>query len=299
MQIDSRIDSKIADYFRKHPPAAFTNLQQFREDIEKLVHILDSSLEKVEKVEDVIFPPMHFRIYQPADKVKGTVLYFHGGGFVAGSILCYDPMCRRLANFSKWSIVSVEYRLAPEYPFPAALTDAEMAFRWLREEGSRYGLDETKIVVAGDSAGGNLAARLTQNHKSSVAGEVLIYPWLDLTLSFSSSDMYGRGFIMERSLLLWFMKQYVLPEMDVKNPDLSPIWEKNLFDLPPTLMIAAEFDPLLDEGKKYADLLLEHGNEVQYELFSHMPHGFSLFGKLIKKTMDEFYEKITNFLGTI
>lgn len=295
-----QMDKKIADYFRKYPPEPFTTIQRYRESFEEITNFLNAPFDKIVKVEDIPFPPLTLRMYQPDHNAKeGTVLYFHGGGFVRGSILSHDPFCRKLAHLSGWSIVSVEYRLAPEFPYPTALRDAELAYQWLREKGSRYGLDGVKVVVAGDSSGGTLAARLAQNHRLEIAGELLIYPWLDLSLSFPSYHTFEKGFILEKKRLLWLLEQYLPKGADKKNPDVSPLWEKNLFEIPPTLILAAELDSLIDEGKKYADLLLEHGNEVQYEVFPEMPHGFVLFGKLVKKTLDEFYQKVSDFLSTI
>ncbi|MDA8267491.1 MAG: alpha/beta hydrolase [Actinomycetota bacterium] len=221
------------------------------------------------------------RIYRP--EATGTeplpiVVYFHGGGFVLGGLDSHDPLCRQLAAGVPATVVSVDYRLAPEHPFPAAVDDATAATRWAADVAPSLGADPSRLVVAGDSAGGNLAAvvarRAARAGTPSVALQVLAYPVTDFTGSHPSHAENGEGYFLTTDDMVWFMQNYLPDGTDVHDPDISPLFAEDLSGLPPALVITAEFDPLRDEGEAYARRLADAGVPVELERYPGMIHGF-------------------------
>lgn len=219
------------------------------------------------------------RFYYPKNAEKlPTLLYFHPGGFVKGDLESHDPICRMIANRSDCLVVSVGYRLAPEFPFPTAIEDGYYALLWLFENASSLGVDPDKIAVGGESSGGNIAAVLTHLSRDrkgpTISYQMLIYPMLDLTFSFPSHKELDKGYLLDESSLIWYREMYIGSEHDPKKPLISPLWFSNFSGLPPAFLLTCEFDPLKDEGKAYADKLQQAGIPIYFREYEGMTHGF-------------------------
>jgi len=234
------------------------------------------------------YGPIPARFYR-ANKGKGPcplLVYFHGGGFMLGTLALYDTTCRRLAASGNCAVLSVDYRLAPETQFPGAVQDAYAAMRWANEKAELLGIERSKIAVGGDSAGGNLAAVVAQMAQDSkefaVALQVLIYPMTDQSREYPSYERNATGYMLTRAALHWFMDNYIPDVQDRKSPPASPMLRKNLEDLPPALVISAEFDPLVDENEAYAKRLQEAGVPVDYVCFPGMIHPFFTLGGVVE-----------------
>ena len=199
------------------------------------------------------------RIYRPqADAPLPVVVYFHGGGFVIGDIATHDTICQRLAGGVPAVVVSVDYRLAPEHRFPAAVVDCDAATAWVSAHTSEIGGDPSRLAVAGDSAGGNLSAVVARRARDAggppIAYQLLVYPATDLTCTLPSHTENGTGYLLDSDAISWFMDNY-LAGADPRHPDASPLLVDDLSGLPPAFVLTAEFDPLRDEGEAYACLL--------------------------------------------
>jgi len=224
------------------------------------------------------------RLYTPqAEDGGGLVVFYHGGGFVLGGLEEYDGLCRALCNASRARLLSVGYRLAPEYRFPAAVEDAVASLEYVATHMGELGVTPDRLVVAGDSAGGNLAtvaAALTRG-KVKLRRQVLIYPAVSFDVSSYSHTEYSSGLFLTRTQLEWFGRQYLSSQADVLDPRFSPILFEDLRGLPPTLIVTAEYDPLRDQGEAYAAKLAEQGVPVTRIRVGGMIHGFlSFFGVL-------------------
>jgi acetyl esterase len=243
----------------------------------------------VASVRDIVLPAqggeLAGRVYSPSAAAPGVVVYFHGGGWVVGSVEAWDASCRALAVASGCDLLSVEYRLAPEHPFPAAADDASDALAWA---GSVGGLAAGRpIVVAGDSAGGNLAAvaalRARQAGGPPIALQVLVYPVTDCDLDRPSYRHYdGNELILNRADMAWFWNRYAPDPAARSHPDASPLRAADLAGLPPAYLITAEHDPLRDEGFDYADRLRAAGVPVEHRHFGAQIHGFFTFVNLLE-----------------
>jgi len=239
--------------------------------------------EPVAEVRDVITdtrPPIPVRLYRPR---PGTTLpllvYFHGGGWVVGSVAISDPFCRALANASGCAVVSVEYRLAPEDRYPSAAKDADAATRWAAEHAAGLDVDPSRIAVGGSSAGGNLAAVVTlmarEQGAPPLAFQLLHVPVTDHDFGTPSYRANATGFGLTRKGMTWFWDHYA-PDPKVRDePYASPLRATDLSGLPPAHVVTAQYDPLLDEGKAYAARLLEAGVPTTYVEYRGMVHGFT------------------------
>ncbi|MET0729279.1 MAG: alpha/beta hydrolase [Acidimicrobiales bacterium] len=241
--------------------------------------------EEIERVDDRLVPGEHgdipVRVYTPAAAVganHGVLLWFHGGGWVLGDLESGDSTCRALANRAGCVVVSVDYRCAPEEKAPAAIDDSLTALTWTVENAELLGVDATRVAVGGESAGGNLAALLCQRVRDEFGPDIdfqlLIYPVTDLTMSHPSVEENGEGYFFTKDTLQWFIGQYLDPEDDPKDPALSPLHAASLANLPPALVITAEFDPLRDEGEAYAVRMQEAGVTTQLVRYDGQIHGF-------------------------
>lgn len=239
--------------------------------------------EPVASVEDRILSgpggDLPVRIYAPFGKGPFPILmYFHGGGWVIGDIESSDKLCRNFANAAGCIVVSVDYRLAPEHPFPAAAEDAYYATLWAATHAFSFGGDESRIAVSGDSAGGNLAAVVAliarDRQKPALCFQLLIYPVTDAACDTPSYSDNAEGYFLTKAAMLWFWNHYVQKERDRSHPHASPLRAENLEGLPPALVITAEFDPLRDEGERYAERLGAAGIPVQLKRYDGMIHGF-------------------------
>ncbi len=222
--------------------------------------------------------PIPVRIYRPevGDRLP-LVVYFHGGGWVIGDIRSHDTVCHRLASGVPAVVVNVDYRLAPEHRFPAAVDDAEAATRWVSAHAAELGGDPDRLAVAGDSAGGNLAAVVARRARDgggpAIAFQLLIYPATDLTRSLPSHRENGSGYLLDSEAMTWFLAHY-LDGADARQPDASPLFVDDLSGLPPALVVTAGFDPLRDEGEAYAARLREAGVAATTSRYAGLIHGF-------------------------
>jgi acetyl esterase len=212
-----------------------------------------------------------------------VLAYFHGGGWCIGDLDTHDAACRQLAAEAGCAVLAVDYRLAPEHPFPAAVDDCFAALRFLAAEGASLGLDPGRIAVGGDSAGGNLAAVTAiaaRDAGIALQGQVLIYPATDFSVARPSHDDYAEGFLLTRESIAWFSGNY-LPEASRRDWRASPILAADLTRLPPAIVIVGDCDPLRDESRDYAEKLRRAGNEATFHLYPGMIHGFFTMGGTI------------------
>jgi acetyl esterase len=218
------------------------------------------------------------RIYRPSNEGSLPVLmWFHGGGWVLGNLDGAELNCRKFANEAQCAVVSVDYRLAPEIPFPGAIDDCYAATAWVAESAEELGIDPTKIAVGGDSAGGNLAACVAyrcRDNGPKLVFQLLIYPVIDADFSRASYIENGDGYLLTRKWMEWFWDCYVPDKADRKNPLVSPIHASDLSGLPAAHIITAEFDPLCDEGEAYGEALKSAGVEVEIHRYDGMIHTF-------------------------
>ncbi len=227
------------------------------------------------------------RIYTPAGAGPfPVVLYFHGGGFVIATIDTYDASARPLCNFTNAIVVSVEYRKAPEAPFPAALRDAEAAFDWVTHTIAHYNGIDTKIALAGESAGGNLSTELAMyirdNDLRRPTHELLVYPVTSTDVTQTSDILYANAIPLNTLGLEYFYKNYLPSPSLANDPEVAPI-NGNLRGLPPTTIIAAEIDPLQSDGIAYYTKLLAAGNSVVYQRYAGTTHEFFGMGAVVDK----------------
>jgi acetyl esterase len=246
--------------------------------------------EAVVKVEDLVIPgsggDLPIRVYTPSgDAPFPALLFFHGGGWVIGSVDGSDGTCRALANRIGCVVVSVEYRLAPEHTFPAAPDDCYDATKWVAENAAAIGVDPDRIAVSGISAGGNLAAVVALMARDrggpAIVHQLLVVPATDYDFTRESYTSNGQGYGLTRDAVAWFWDQYVSSEADRLHPYAAPMRAADLRDLPGATVITAEFDPLRDEGQAYAMRLGDAGVSVSYTNYAGMVHGsFSMFATL-------------------
>ncbi len=234
-------------------------------------------------VDDVFIPrpggPLLLRIYRPKQTVnRGACLYFHGGGWVLNSVQTHDDFVRRLTDAAGCVCVSVEYRLAPEHPYPAAVDDAYAALEWMAANGTEWDVDPTRLAVAGDSAGGNLAAAVClvtrDRNGPPIRQQVLAYPITDCDFTRPSYRENAEGYFLTTSQMRWFWDHYCPDPERRREPYASPIYATSLSGLPPAFIFTAEFDPLRDEGEAYAAALQAAGVPVRFRRFDGMIHAF-------------------------
>jgi acetyl esterase len=216
------------------------------------------------------------RFYLPHDAPLPVLVYFFGGGWVVGSLDAVDPVCRALANATPCAVASVEYRRAPEHPFPAGLEDCYAATRWIAERGAALGLDRTRLAVGGASAGGNLAAALAlaarERGEPAIAFQLLVYPPVDRRTD--DSALTGGAPDFGPRDLEWCWAHYLADPADGGNPLVSPLRASNLAGLPPALVIIAEIDPIRDQAERYAARLKEAGVQTELARYAGATHGF-------------------------
>ncbi len=224
--------------------------------------------------------PRRARIYTPAaargGKAPGLV-FFHGGGFVLGSIESHDSVCRALASRAGVIVASIDYRLAPEHRFPAGVDDAVAATRWVLQNAATLGVDPSAVAVGGDSAGGNFAALVALALRGAPlrpAFQLLVYPCTDLTRALPSHKYFREGFFLPEPTILWFRQNYLPDPKLESDPRASPLFEQDVSGLPPALVVTAGFDPLRDEGRAYADRMAAAGAKVESVCAEGLMHGF-------------------------
>lgn len=236
--------------------------------------------------------PLTLRMYHPMrhptrERNLPAIVFFHGGGWVSCGLDSHDNLCRRLANRSGCAVIAVDYRLAPEAPFPAAIDDACAALRWVQAQAPAFGIDATRLAVAGDSAGGNLAAvcaqlaREPQRELPQLTHQLLLYPVIDAACNTASFDSYASGYLLTRNLMQWFWKQYLHTPADAADARACPLRADSLTGVASATVITAECDPLRDEGSIYAARLQQAGVAVEHKCWDGVFHGFiSMVGNM-------------------
>lgn len=249
---------------------------------------------------------VQIRIYTPHklahDELLPIMVFYHGGGFVIGSLNSYDNLCRYICNRAKCIVVSVDYRLAPEHKFPAAVDDALTAYKWISRHAKELNGDPQRIAIAGDSAGGNLAAvtaiGIRDHGEILPLLQILIYPVVGGAPETPSHYEFAEGFLLTRSNILWFYKQYLSKPEDAADPRFALVLTENPNGLPEALVIIAGHDPLRDEGFAYANLLAKAGVPVEIMNYEKMVHGFiSLAGAVDQGK--EAIDKIVSALSKV
>ena len=248
------------------------------------------------------------RIYRPAGTVARllpAILYFHGGGWTIGSLEGYDLPCRYFCARTGCAVVAVDYRLAPEHKFPAAVDDAVASFRWLAAEAVGLGIDPARIVVAGDSSGGTLAtvvARLVREDARPPCLQWLIYPATDMACDSPSYVNCGEGFLLTRGDMEWVRGHYLNGPHEISDPRASPLLANDLAGLPPALVYTSGFDPLRDEGREYAEKMVAAGVKVIHHEFDSLIHGFVGMRGAIQaaaRTMDDMVAGLRHELSQL
>jgi acetyl esterase len=256
---------------------------------------------EVARVESVGAPgpagAIPIRLYRPlgagAGKRLPALVYFHGGGWTFGDLDTHDVVCRELANLARCAVASVDYRLAPEHKFPAAVEDAIAATGWVAREAAALGLDPERIAVGGDSAGGNLAAVVALAARDAggpaLALQLLVYPATDMAADTPSHREFADGYVLTRDAILWSRANYLRVPDDVADWRASPLRARDLSRLPAAYLVTCGFDPLRDEGRAYADRLRAAGVPVTYECFEGMVHGFITMGGVLAAAHHALY----------
>jgi acetyl esterase len=251
---------------------------------------------ELKSVQPLAIPAPHglipARVYTPmtlraTNGLAPCLVFFHGGGWVIGDLDSHDVACRKLADEGQLIVIAVDYRLAPEHKFPAAVDDAIAATKWIADNAKRLGVDASRLAVGGDSAGGNLAAVVTISARDDgglvIAGQVLIYPATDFAMTHASHREPETSILLTHSVIRWFRDHYLNGPAEIGNWRASPARAKTLAGLPPAYVLTAGADPLRDEGDEYAQRLKEAGVPVTYRHFPGQFHGFFTMGKLLQQ----------------
>ena len=279
MAVDPQVEAFL-EQVAKYPP-----LQELPLEVARSMALPSIAPLPLASVEDRVLPApeghqIPIRIYRPRLEARlPAVIYYHGGGWVIGSLDSYDALCRRIASQGDCVVISVDYRLAPEFKFPAAPDDALTAFRWIAAQAAALHIDDARLIVAGDSAGGNLAAvtcvRLRDAGGPRPLAQLLIYPAVHHHRpAVGSLAENGQGYFLDLAAMDWFMGHYLATDADRTHPHYAVALTPDLADLPPALVITAEFDPLRDQGEEYARRLRDEGNRADTWRFDGMIHGF-------------------------
>jgi acetyl esterase len=284
MPLDPQIQAYLDQMAALNMPQLHTLMpEQVREGIAMQLAMENIEPEPVARVENRTIPgpagEIPVRIYTPQGSGPFPALvFFHGGGWVICNLDTHDGLCRSLANGADCVVVSVDYRLAPEHKFPAAVEDCYAATKWVAENAAQLNVDASHIAVGGDSAGGNLSAVIAQMARDQggphLVFQLLIYPATDFGMNTPSIEENGTGYFLTKDDMIWFMNHYLNNEEDKTNPIASPLLAKDLSGLPPTLIITAEYDPLRDEGELYGQKLKEAGVPVTISRYEGVIHGF-------------------------
>jgi acetyl esterase len=252
-----------------------------------------SAKPEVASVEDTTAGEIPIRVYKVSEHGEQPVIvFFHGGGWVIGDLETHDGACRQLALAAQCTVVAVDYRLAPEHPFPAAIDDSFEVTKWVAENAGSLGVDANKLCVAGDSAGGNLAACVCLKARDAtgpaIGFQLLIYPATDARMNTESYEANKDGYMLTRDGMQWFWDHYTGGQQ-VDNPLASPLLAPDLSGLPPACIITAEYDPLRDEGEAYGRALQAAGVTTNTVRFDGMIHGFFAMTDILegsRKAMD-------------
>ena len=295
------------------PPLAEIDAQTFRLQRERGRDILNRSAPDLAIVRDARVAggagagsgDLAARIYDAVDADnRPTLVYFHGGGFVYGDLDSHDALCRRLADHGRIRVVAVDYRLAPEHPFPAAVDDAIAALAHIATDAAAFGADPDRLAVGGDSAGACLAAvaarNAARNGGPALSGQLLIYPVTIAGRPTPSRETYAEGYFLTKESMDWFEGHYLPPGTDLSDERVSPLLHEPPSGLAPAYVVTAGFDPLLDEGKAYAALLEKAGVETAYDEYPNQIHGFvsfTAFSTVAEEAIEKMAKATARFLG--
>jgi acetyl esterase len=276
MDPDGRLhpQARAALGVQRRAPLSRDNLVDVRRSMREAVPVEVGDGPEIGTVRTVDAGGVPVRLYRdrPAGGVP-VLLYAHGGGWVMGDLETHDGLCRHLAAASGWAVLAVDYRLAPEHPYPAAIEDLERALTWLRGAGAdEHGLDPARIAIAGDSAGGHLAAVVARRARDAgirLAGQILVCPVIDPAADYPPLDEYG----LDRDEMRFFWDAFAPPGVDRSRPDLDPL-RADLTGLPPAVIVTAELDVLRDEAERYAAALLAAGVAVVAVRYQGLIHNF-------------------------
>jgi len=321
---DAEILKKVPDLYGgiKTIPAKLQDLLTFiskydrqgsRRDIDSTrkaaasLNLYSYSKVDIEKVEDVVIKhtdghSIDVRAYNPNLKAElEAIIFSHGGGFVSGTLESFDAFCRKIAVTTNRAVFAVDYRLAPEHKFPAGLNDVEFVAEYIYTNAKKFGISQSSYTLMGDSAGANLTILATHNlHKNDkvkVANNIIFYPSVDLShMATKSLEDFESGYILTKAKTSWYSELYVPKDVDIRSPEISPFYIKDLENLPRTLIMTAGYDPLKDEGLLFAERLIRHDVEVQHYHFDSLVHGFINFSKLIPKEMEVLHSRVVKFL---
>ncbi|MFI4976023.1 MAG: alpha/beta hydrolase [Caulobacterales bacterium] len=276
----------------RRPDAPRESAEDRRHSLRTLAHMVDEAPDPAVQVEDLqISGPageIGLRIYAPpcdADGPLPGLVFFHGGGWVAGGLDTHDGLCRRLCQQARCRVIAVDYRLAPEHPFPAAIDDCFAATRWVADHARQLGVDAARLAVGGDSAGGGLAAavcQLARDHGGPrIALQLLICPILDMAGGSDSRRDFAESFFLSQATIRRDLEDYLPPGADLADPRLSPLRAPDAGRLPPAIVHTAEFDPFRDEGRAYALRLRRAGVRVRDVCHPGMIHYFYAMARAI------------------
>jgi acetyl esterase len=255
-----------------------------RHSFAAMLHLTGPKDVAVGRIENFVIPgpagPIRARAYAPVAAVgsQPALIYFHGGGFVVGGLESHDGLCRLLVAEGGFKVIAVDYRLAPEHPYPAAVDDAWAAFQWIEANAADLGVDGGRIAMGGDSAGGMLTAIITQlargKAKPRIAYQLLMFPNTQVGSETSSLNEFAVGYFLERRAIEFFNSLYLPPGIDRNAPKVSPLRAKEFSGLPPAYVMLSGFDPLHDEGLAYGEKLKAAGVKVTIADYADMVHGF-------------------------
>ncbi|MCA9530799.1 MAG: alpha/beta hydrolase [Myxococcales bacterium] len=287
------------------PEAMRAPVDRARRDYRRLIEIMEEPAPQLPKVEDRLIPgvggPISVRVYWPtlAEPSLPITVYYHGGGYVLGDLETHDALCRRVCRRAGCIVVAVDYRLAPENPFPAAVDDALAAFLWVVQRAERLGGDPRRVAVAGDSAGAALAtvvchlARDRELPRPHV--QALFYPCVDSLAETRSRELFATGYGLDAEAIAWSLGQYLRPA-EADDPRASPLRWPRHDDLPPLILRTAGFDPLRDEAEAYAEVLAAAGVHVDLHRHTSLTHGFvqMSFDPVARAAVDELCDRLSS-----
>lgn len=300
MPLDPKAQGLLDMVYRVGAPRfAELNEAQARHSFQKLAYAFRSPVPAVASVTEVPMgradgSVLMGRLYRPLSAASGerlpALVFCHGGGWCIGDIESYDVLCRELANGAGIAVISLDYRLAPEHPFPAAFQDADLAVDWIIEQADLLEIDPVRLAMGGDSAGGNLTLAVALARRERAASPplrhlALIYPCTQILSDRPGRERYGEGYFLDQDSLAWFFARY-LPDGGEDDWRASPMCAASLAGLPAMTLVTAECDPLTDDSVAFAARVRAEGGQVDYHEYAGMVHGFALLGGYFPRARD-------------
>jgi len=285
-EVSAKMKAQL-EKFRFEP----TQIADIHNNLRRMTNQFDTPGPEMRKIYDFNVPhedyPVPVRLYIPhnaSEEPGPTFVYLHGGGFVTGSVESHEGITRRVASGTGYRVVSVDYRLAPQFSYPAGPDDCEVVLNWAIEGYGQdeWGIDRHNLSLGGDSAGGNMTAYLAQKYRDKLKAQILFYPLMQM-VDFKPPKPGPQDWLQLGFMALKFIDEHYVADADPNETRLSPLFEDNLKDLPPAYVLTCGLDPLRDEGKLYADKMAARGVPVEYWHEKMMPHGFLNFAKMFPK----------------